>query len=77
MRACARLPENISQVAYSINKCPSTRHTFLPNGPSRDTSMSVPKCACSLIATTAPRKVIQTNNQRDNSSDTVMPELAA
>ena len=50
---------------------------FLPTGPNLLTSMSVPKWPRSFRATIAPKKVIQTNNQRDNSSDMVRPELNA
>ena len=53
----------------------SAKQNFLPAAPSLPTSMSVPKWPCSFKATIAPMKVIQTNNQRDNSSDKVMPEL--
>src|SRR5450830_1736584 len=44
-------------------------HTFLPATGRRDTSMSVPRWAFSLIALTAPRKVIQTKGQRDEQVD--------
>jgi hypothetical protein len=37
----------------------------------------MPRCPCSRIAMIAPRNVIQTKNQRDSSSDTVMPVLNA
>jgi hypothetical protein len=47
----------------------------LPTTGSRETSMSLPRCACSRIATIAPRNVSQTKSQRETSSDTVMPEL--
>ncbi len=72
---CARLPAKISQQQYSIRVSARPRQIFLPVGPRRPTSMSVPRWPPSLIATIAPRKVIQTKAQRDNSSDTVMPEL--
>ena len=48
---------------------------LLARGGSRDTSMSVPRWACSRSATTAPMNVIQTNSQRETSSDTVIDEL--
>ena len=77
MRVCARLPLNSSQDTYSISTWPITRQTFLPHTGRRATSMSVPRWPCSLSATMAPRKVSQTNSQRDISSLTVMPELKA
>ena len=52
-----------------------TRQTFLPVGPRWLTSISVPRWACSCSATTPPRKVSQTNSQREISSEIEMPEL--
>ncbi|MNY21434.1 hypothetical protein D3C86_1549810 [compost metagenome] len=75
IRAWSRLPSSSSQAMNSISSWPATRQAFLPNSGSRDTSMSVPRWACSLSATIAPRKVTHTNSQRETSSDTVMPEL--
>ncbi len=47
----------------------------LPAGDRIRTRLSTPRCECSRTATMAPRKVSHTNSQRDNSSETVMPEL--
>jgi hypothetical protein len=50
---------------------------FLPSGPSLPTSMSVPRWALLRRAATAPRKVSQTNSQRESSSEMLKPELKA
>ena len=60
---------------YSMVRWPSTRQTFLPMGGRRDTNASVPRWVCSRSATMAPMNVIQTNSQREISSDTVIDEL--
>ena len=74
---CSSEPLNNNQQMNSINRWPSTRQIFLPRTESLDTRVSVPKCALSCKATMAPMKVNQTNSHRDNSSDTVIPELKA
>ena len=68
-------PLNSSQQTNSISVCPTTKQNFFPAMGKRDTRVSEPRCAPSYTATMAPIKVSHTNNQRDNSSDTVMPEL--
>ena len=70
-------PLNKSQHTKSISRCPSPKQNFLPPADRRDTRMSVPRCARSCSATMPPKKVSQTNNQRDNSSDTAIPEFRA
>jgi len=70
-------PLKSSQQMNSMSRWPSTRQVFLPRTDRRATSVSVPRCAPSFRATMPPRKVNQTNSQRDSSSDTAMPELAA
>ena len=74
---CCQDPCSTSQHMASISKWPRPRQNFLPHAGSRETSESVPRWALSCSATTAPKKVIHTNNQRDNSSETVIPVLNA
>ena len=68
-------PLNSSHRQYSISSRDRPMQTFLPAGPSLPTSMSVPRCWLLRTATTAPRKVSQTNSQRDSSSEMLNPEL--
>ena len=74
---CSYDPLNSSQHVNSISSRPRPMQIFLPNGPRRPTSMSVPRCPLSRKATMAPRKVNQTKSQRESSSDTLKPELKA
>ena len=69
MRVCARLPSK--QQPGHVQHQQLAEHQADPLarcGPGAPTSMSVPRWPCSFSATMAPRKVIQTNSQRDSSS---------
>ena len=77
MIVCSTLPCSSSQVTNSISIWLASRQARLPQFGRRLTRLSTPRWPCSRIATMAPRKVSQTNSQRDTSSDTVIPELKA
>ncbi|MNE71238.1 hypothetical protein D3C80_1670950 [compost metagenome] len=55
--------------------CATTRHRRCAQAGRRATTMSVPMCPRSRITTTAPMNTIQTNIQRDSSSEMSRPVL--